>query len=77
MQGVVLETYGSGNGPDSRPDILHELKAAADRGVLFVNCTQCLYGEVVDSYATGKVCDHDGDGDGGGGGGGDGGGGAW
>lgn len=55
IQGVVLETYGAGNGPDSRQDILDELKTASQRGVIFVNCTQCLYGQVVDSYASGKV----------------------
>ena len=55
IQGVVLETYGSGNGPDSWQDLMDELRAASSRGVIFVNCTQCLYGSVVDSYATGKV----------------------
>ncbi|KAM6969254.1 60 kDa lysophospholipase [Tautogolabrus adspersus] len=55
MQGVVLETYGSGNAPDNRPDLLEELKKATDSGVIIVNCTQCLRGSVSASYATGKV----------------------
>ncbi|XP_020485744.1 60 kDa lysophospholipase isoform X2 [Labrus bergylta] len=55
MQGVVLETYGSGNAPDNRPDLLEELKKATDSGVIIVNCTQCLRGTVSASYATGKV----------------------
>ena len=55
IEGVVLETYGSGNGPDSREELLEELRAASKRGVIIVNCTQCLYGHVVDSYATGRV----------------------
>ncbi|CAN9502159.1 unnamed protein product [Ophioblennius macclurei] len=55
MQGVVLETYGSGNAPDNRPDLLEELKAATDAGVIIVNCTQCLRGTVSMSYATGKA----------------------
>ena len=55
IEGVVLETYGSGNGPDSREELLEEIRAAAKRGVIIVNCTQCLYGHVVDSYATGRV----------------------
>uniref|UniRef100_A0A8C6PIZ7 asparaginase n=1 Tax=Nothobranchius furzeri TaxID=105023 RepID=A0A8C6PIZ7_NOTFU len=55
MQGVVLETYGSGNGPDNRPDLLDELKAATDAGVIIMNCTQCLRGTVSASYATGMV----------------------
>ncbi|KAM4625367.1 60 kDa lysophospholipase [Polymixia lowei] len=55
MEGVVLETYGSGNAPDNRADLLEELKKATDRGVIIVNCTQCLRGSVCMSYATGKV----------------------
>ncbi|XP_053701162.1 60 kDa lysophospholipase isoform X1 [Synchiropus splendidus] len=55
MQGVVLETYGSGNAPDKRPDLLEELKKATDSGVIIINCTQCLRGSVSTSYATGKV----------------------
>ncbi|KAM7393542.1 hypothetical protein PAMP_020405 [Pampus punctatissimus] len=55
MKGVVLETYGSGNAPDNRPDLLDELKAAIDSGVIIVNCSQCLKGTVSASYSTGKV----------------------
>ena len=55
MEGVVLETYGSGNGPDNRADLLAELKEATDRGVIIINTTQCLRGTVSTSYATGKV----------------------
>ncbi|KAK2826089.1 hypothetical protein Q5P01_020303 [Channa striata] len=55
MQGVVLETYGSGNAPDNRRDLLDELKKATDSGVIIINCTQCLRGTVSASYATGKV----------------------
>ncbi|XP_026211165.1 60 kDa lysophospholipase isoform X2 [Anabas testudineus] len=55
MEGVVLETYGSGNAPDNRPDLLKELKKATDSGVIIMNCTQCLRGTVSTSYATGKV----------------------
>lgn len=55
MQGVVMETYGSGNAPDNRPDLLAELKKATDSGVIIMNCTQCLRGTVSPSYATGKV----------------------
>lgn len=82
MQGVVLETYGAGNAPDSRSvpscflvdsllfsfhlpetkstqnnrtDLLQALKEATDRGVVIVNCTQCIRGLVTDAYATGKA----------------------
>ena len=55
IEGVVLETYGAGNGPDSRQDLLEEIKTAVRRGVIIVNCTQCLQGHVVDDYSTGRV----------------------
>ncbi|XP_072221015.1 60 kDa lysophospholipase isoform X2 [Leuresthes tenuis] len=55
MQGVVLETYGSGNAPDNRPDLLAELKKATADGIIIINCTQCLKGTVSAAYATGQV----------------------
>ncbi|XP_062974189.1 60 kDa lysophospholipase-like [Elgaria multicarinata webbii] len=55
MEGVVLETYGSGNAPNNRPDLLDELKKATDRNVVILNCTQCLRGTVSLVYATGKT----------------------
>uniref|UniRef100_A0A8C5Q7L4 asparaginase n=1 Tax=Leptobrachium leishanense TaxID=445787 RepID=A0A8C5Q7L4_9ANUR len=55
MEGIVLETYGSGNAPDCRVDLHEELKAAIERGVAIINCTQCLRGSVTESYATGKA----------------------
>lgn len=55
MEGIVLETYGSGNAPDCRIDLLQELQAATERGLIIINCTQCLRGSVTVSYATGKV----------------------
>ncbi|XP_056433199.1 60 kDa lysophospholipase-like isoform X1 [Gadus chalcogrammus] len=55
MEGVVLETYGTGNAPDNRADLLAELKEATDRGVIIINTTQCLRGTVSKVYATGEV----------------------
>ncbi|XP_037343005.2 L-asparaginase-like [Pungitius pungitius] len=55
MEGVVLETYGSGNAPNNRPDLLAALKEATDNEVIIMNCTQCLKGTVSASYATGQV----------------------
>ncbi|TSO25210.1 60 kDa lysophospholipase [Bagarius yarrelli] len=55
MEGIVLETYGSGNAPDNREDLLEEFRKATERGVIMVNCTQCLRGSVTTSYATGKA----------------------
>lgn len=55
MQGVVLQTYGSGNAPDNRPELINILKEASDIGVIIINITQCTKGCVNASYATGKV----------------------
>ncbi|KAG9336555.1 hypothetical protein JZ751_002902 [Albula glossodonta] len=55
MEGIVLETYGSGNAPDNRADLLEEFHKATERGLIMVNCTQCLRGSVTTSYATGKA----------------------
>ncbi len=54
LQGLVLETYGSGNAPQD-PDFLAVLREATSRGVVIVNCTQCWRGSVMmASYATGQ-----------------------
>ncbi|XP_077991940.1 L-asparaginase-like [Glandiceps talaboti] len=55
MKGIVLQTYGAGNAPDNRQDLLDVLKKASDSGVLIINCTQCTKGTVVCTYATGKA----------------------
>jgi L-asparaginase len=56
LQGLVLEAYGVGNGPANNPDFLAALQEAADRGVVIVDCTQCLKGSVnLEGYATGSA----------------------
>ncbi|XP_042725475.1 60 kDa lysophospholipase [Lagopus leucura] len=55
IEGIVLETYGSGNAPNSREDLLEELKRATERKVVILNCTQCLRGSVKTVYATGQT----------------------
>ncbi|XJO76275.1 hypothetical protein BDV3_006823 [Batrachochytrium dendrobatidis] len=55
IAGVVLETYGSGNAPSNRHELLKAFKEACDRGVVIVNCTQCKRGLVTDIYETGKA----------------------
>lgn len=55
IEGVVLQTYGAGNVPSNRKDLLEVLKEAIDRGVIVINCTQCLSGAVANLYETGKV----------------------
>ncbi|XP_022330735.1 L-asparaginase-like isoform X2 [Crassostrea virginica] len=60
MQGVVLQTYGAGNAPDNRPDLLNVLKEASNIGVIIINITQCTRGCVMTSYATGKALEDSG-----------------
>ncbi|GFY59681.1 l-asparaginase [Trichonephila inaurata madagascariensis] len=55
IEGVVLQTYGAGNGPSQRKDLFDELKRANRRGVIIVNCTQCSLGQVDPSYETGRA----------------------
>ena len=54
LKGLVLESYGSGNGPSRDQKFLHILTRAAERGVVIVNCTQCPRGTVRDDYETGR-----------------------
>ena len=44
LQGLVLEAYGVGNGPDRDADLLAALAEAISRGVVIVVITQCLRG---------------------------------
>ena len=54
LQALVLETYGAGNAPAADTELLEVLRAASERGVVIVNCTQCLHGSVdMSGYATG------------------------
>lgn len=55
VEGVVLETFGAGNAPDNRPDLLEAIRSACARGVVMINISQCRTGAVSDIYATGKA----------------------
>ncbi|MEZ4593979.1 MAG: asparaginase [Chloroflexota bacterium] len=56
LRGLVLETYGAGNAPTNNPLFLQVLAEAIARGVVIVNCTQCLAGTVdLSKYATGSA----------------------
>jgi L-asparaginase len=56
LQGLVLETYGAGNGPADDAELMGALAEACGRGVVIVSCTQCLRGRVDPStYATGAA----------------------
>lgn len=45
LKAVVLRTFGAGNAPQ-KPWLIKEIKEATDRGILFVNITQCQAGSV-------------------------------
>lgn len=55
MEGVVLQTYGQGNGPTARLDLMEALREANDRGVIMINITQCARGTVTPAYEVGQV----------------------
>lgn len=56
LKGIVLETYGDGNGPTASPDFVEAIKRANDRGMVILGCTQCIHGGMTqESYATGTA----------------------
>jgi len=56
LQGLVLEAYGVGNGPNDDAGFLAALREATERGVVIVDCTQCLEGTVdLSEYAAGSA----------------------
>ena len=56
LQGLVLEAYGTGNAPSHDKEFLNALQEATVRGVVIVDCTQCLRGAVkLHAYATGAA----------------------
>jgi len=56
LQGLVLEAYGVGNGPDQDGAFIGALSEATKRGVVIVDCTQCLEGKVdLAEYAAGSA----------------------
>lgn len=52
LRGLVLQTFGAGNAPDTAVNVLKE---AAERGVVVVNVTQCQKGTVEAHYAVGQA----------------------
>lgn len=53
LRGLVLETFGVGNAPDRDEAFLAAIREATERGVVIVNCTQCLRGSVHQGEYTG------------------------
>ncbi len=55
VKALILLSYGVGNAPQD-PELLEQLKNASERGIIIVNCTQCVKGKVnMEGYATGNA----------------------
>ncbi|CAL4058664.1 unnamed protein product [Meganyctiphanes norvegica] len=54
-KGAVIQTYGTGNMPSNRKDIIEALAEATARGVIIANNTQCLHGILEILYETGEA----------------------
>jgi L-asparaginase len=53
--GIVLESYGSGNLPNHAA-LINALRQQANHGCVIINCTQCIAGEVRQGlYAAGDI----------------------
>ena len=56
LQGLVIESFGVGNGPSNNKAFLKVVEDAVDAGTVIVNCTQCRHGAVIQTnYATGTA----------------------
>ncbi|MCM1292029.1 MAG: type I asparaginase [Bacteroides sp.] len=53
IKGVVLKTYGAGNGPTAGW-FVKEITEAVRRGIVVMNVTQCVNGSVMRRYAAGE-----------------------
>ncbi|XP_017057563.1 L-asparaginase 1 [Drosophila ficusphila] len=54
IKGVVLQTYGAGNFPVGREDLMDALREAIHRCVIIVNISQCSAGMVTNTSETGN-----------------------
>lgn len=55
LGGLVLQSYGAGNGPVSLPGFLELLAQASAGGTVIVNVSQCVRGRISAAYATGTA----------------------
>lgn len=56
LKGIILETYGDGNGPTNDPEFLLAIERANENGMVILGCTQCIHGGMTqESYATGTA----------------------
>ena len=55
LDGLILQTYGSGNFPIHNVRFMEGLRAASNAGVIIVNITQVIEGRVTNEYANSKL----------------------
>ena len=55
LDGVVLQTYGSGNFPVHHTRLMNGLQYASSNGVVIVNITQVIEGRVTSDYVNSKL----------------------
>jgi L-asparaginase len=56
VKGLILMTYGAGNIPSNDTVLVELIKDACERGIIIVNCSQCLKGTVnMATYETGSI----------------------
>lgn len=55
LEGLIIQSYGTGNAPAKKKHFLSHISAAVKRGVIVVVTTQCMRGSVnLAQYATGQ-----------------------
>lgn len=55
LHAIVLELYGTGNGPSKKTGLLDAIRAAREKGIVVVAVSQCLQGGVsLETYSMGK-----------------------
>jgi len=55
LEGLIIQSYGSGNAPAKKKEFLQHIMNAVKRGVIVVVTTQCMRGSVnLSAYATGQ-----------------------
>jgi L-asparaginase len=55
LKAIVLELYGTGNGPSNKQSLLDAIKAARAKGIVVVAVSQCMKGGVsLETYSMGR-----------------------
>lgn len=56
IRGVILQTFGIGDGPTGNEDFLHMLKTLNDKNIVILNISQCIEGHIdTGDYETGST----------------------